>query len=171
MSNWLGALDDSLSQGDVVRPVPLPVAAFEMQTLQSTVFKGNRPGYVVEASPKADHNDIFTILARGPVGPVVVLSHSCELDKEQKKGRVIVTHVRTASKLAPDGWARVVQRERLALIPLPGVPELGDCYADLREMTTVDRRFLALNTRLASMGPSLLAVLQQHVAGYFSRDR
>ena len=55
-------------------------------------------------------------------------------------------------------------------MPLPGVPELGDYYADLREMTTVDREAVLLRERAASASEHGRNQIQQHLVLYFLRN-
>jgi len=70
-----------------------------------------------------------------------------------------------------DGRDVILTGQKLAFIPLPGVPDTGDAYADLRSMVAVDRRFVEIGTRrLATMTDVGVSELQARLTGFFARD-
>jgi len=169
MSAWRGTLEPNLSQGDIVRGVPIGSVVVPLTKLTARSFKGGISGYVIADGVAPDENGLFQLLARGPVADVVVLSHSCELDKNESKRRVIVAMVSPLSTLHPDARATVAARGRISLVRLLDVPGLGDCYGDLRTATNVDRRHVAAGDRIASMTEDAVVELRESIAGYFAR--
>jgi len=54
-------------------------------------------------------------------------------------------------------------------MPLPGVPQLGDYYADLRCLMWLDRKIVDQNKRIASMSEEGVLRLQAQLIGFFTR--
>lgn len=167
---WQAKLEARLSQGDILKDVPNGLVVFPVQLLHKRDMKGIGEAHVVDPAARPDSNGWHRFLARGPIAPVIVLSHSCELDKNEGKGRVVIAQVSPASQLTPENRDAVFQRQRISLFPLLGVPTFGDCYADLRTTTSIDRRHLDESKRVASATPTTITILQQHVAGFFVRS-
>lgn len=160
---WIG-LEDQLSQGDLVSGVPLALPAVPFQPLERfTAPRG------VEAWRGSDRADIDLCLARCRVSTVVVLSHSCDLDKKRKKRRVLVAPVRVVADLPDETVGTAFGDGAYALVPLRNPPNLGDAVADLRLMTTVDRRTIDDGDRLVSMGPAGVQDLQTRLVVFLTR--
>ncbi len=89
---WEATPDLRLSQGDVITYVPVVVASHRL--VQLTAEKGGDlwRGSNQWAPPERD-SGVANALARGRLGAVVVLSHDCELDKNEKNARVVVAPV------------------------------------------------------------------------------
>jgi len=106
-------------------------------------------------------------IARGVESAVIVLSHSCEIDKEERKARVLVAPVRAASTLTDATREKVFAGQRYSFVPLLAVPVLGECYVDLRNLLSVNKN--ALVDRIASMTPDGIETLQTRLIGFFTR--
>lgn len=164
MSWWTDQPDARLSQGDVLRDIPIASAVHPLVAVRYRDGKGgNRFWYPAAVDDKAQ------LIAKGSVGLGIVLSHSCDLDKNESKGVALVAPVRLAANLAPEHWLNVMAQRRRSLLPLPDVPSNGDCYADLRMMTFVDRRFLTADNKLASMTEAATERLQNQLFAFFVR--
>lgn len=165
---WLEQLETDLSQGDICAEVPVAPTVFALTKLRKGTYRGVGEAYKPDPECPPDGNRRFQLLGRGPVTHVVVLSHSCELDKNESKGVVTIAQVLSTGHLGDSQRDSIFRRERLAFMPLPDIPGLGDCYADLRTTTGVLRSHLA--TRIASMAPDGRSILRQSFLGFFLRD-
>ncbi len=63
----------------------------------------------------------------------------------------------------------VLAQKRHSKMPLPGVPSLGDCYADLRMTTAVNRDHLDVKKRLASLSEAGVGRLRLQLIAFFTR--
>jgi hypothetical protein len=97
-----------------------------------------------------------------------VLSHSCELDKPQNQ-RGQVAPVMPLEGLSPEHQSEIVRGANYAHMYLPDVPTLGDCYVDLRVLSTVDTRSLRTRSKVASMTDEARLRLHVHVFAFFTR--
>jgi hypothetical protein len=163
---WLQNLAAELSQGDIVHGVVVGLPVHPAVHLQKTTVKGNQQVWS-PGSPNPDSNGILRLLAEGRECDVLVVSHSCEIDKKDRKKRVLIAPIATADRLSTSREAVFEQREP-ALFPLLDVPQLGDCYADLRLIHPVDRGFLRNEDRLASMTEEGVVRLQAQLVGFFT---
>lgn len=164
MTWWANRLEERLSQGDVFSDVPAVTAAHPLTSVTYSDAKGGKrlwhPSAVSEKSQ---------IIAKGPVGLVVVLSHSCELDKKERKGLALVAPIRSAAALESEHWMHLMTQLRRSLLPIPDLPSHGNCYADLRMMTSVDRRFLKDDSKLVSMNEEAVRRLQNQLFAFLVR--
>jgi len=167
---WAQELDPRLSQGDLLNMVPVSRLISPLRFLKKQTIKGGRIARLDAGSFSPDSNGVGEFLSRGIMCPGIVLTHSCELDKGNKRVLVQVAPVQGASKLEAPAREAVFSRQRYALLPLPGVPEWGDCYADLRQIATVDSSLIQLEDRLASATESGRRHLQEHLVTYFLRS-
>ncbi|HMR73967.1 MAG TPA: hypothetical protein PKD61_02615 [Polyangiaceae bacterium] len=117
-----------------------------------------------------DSNGMAHWLARGKVQHILVLSHSCELDKMHRKALVLVAPIaRLSSVSSPEDRRRILEQKRRAFLPLPDLPGLGDCYADLRASHAIDRTTVDLLERMASLTDQGAQRLGAQVIGFFTR--
>ena len=147
--------------------LPATVAVFPKQTVKQKAFQGAVNAWVPNDEIGPDGMQVF--LAKGRVCAAIVCSHSCELDKDERKSRVLVAPVMSASGLKVDVWEIIANQRRRSLMPLPALPKLGDCYADLRMLQAVDRRYLDEGQRLASMSTEAVNRLQLQLVGFLVR--
>lgn len=166
---WLDVPDPRLSQGDVVTGIPFAALAYPPTHVHKQVVKGGLAAWV--ETPEEQRKPAGYFVAKGKRSALVlVLSHSCELDKNERKGRVVVCEASPADRLQGEARDVVFAQRRRSLMPLPGVPELGDYYADLRTIQTVDRRIVETGTRASSMTDEARLRLQTQIAAFFARD-
>ena len=159
---WLPALNtEGLSQGDVALVLPVAVSTFPSKRLQRGTGKGG-----LEIWTPTQDQAKNTFLFEGGEYNAIVVSHSCDLDKKEKKGRVLIAPMRPLDTLSDDDKTTVLAQERVALMPLPDV---GGYYADLRLISTTSRAFLGDDRRVASMSPAGVQRLQVQLAQFFLR--
>lgn len=164
---WLQNLATELSQGDVVRDLVVGLPVHVPVYLQKKTLKGNEIVWA-PGSPQPDHNGVLRLLAEGRRCDVLVISHGCEIDKQDRKKRILIVPIAPADRLSSSREAVFAQRD-YALFPLPEVPTLGDCYADLRLIHPVDRGVLREQDRAASMTDEALLRLQAQIVAFFTR--
>jgi len=82
---------------------------------------------------------------------------------------VIVAPIKPLSSIDDATSAKVLEGKVFALAPLPGVPNLGDCYIDFRSLTAIDREAALAAVRLASVTPEAERFLQARVVAFFTR--
>src|SRR5262245_28894341 len=122
MTWWRSQLNpEGLSQGDVIEPVPVAVPVVPPTRLKRTTAKGDAEVWRATTDEEQRHW-LFT----GQAAYVLVVSHSCDLDKNEKKGRVLVAATRRLDDLDDATRSRVLAQGRRSLMPLPAIPELGD---------------------------------------------
>jgi hypothetical protein len=170
MSWWLPDLQPALSQGDVLLDCVAGAAVVHpRQAVKRASLAGAADAWVVDPAETPDQNDILTLLAKGRISAALVVSHSCELDKGERKARVHVAEVRPMASLQPDARERIMSQSRISLMPLPDLPTLGDCYADLRTIGGIDRRAALAAPKVASMTDAAVARLQAQLVAFFTR--
>lgn len=108
-------------------------------------------------------------IARGRVARVLVVSHSCELDKKDD-ARVLVAMTAPLS-VVQDSAKRVaiLNQKRRAFMPLPGIPGEEDHYADLRTISYVERKLILDSSREQSMTEEAVVRLRAQLIEYFTR--
>jgi len=168
---WATGLHEKLSQGDVIAALPIFLSSTPVQPLRHATMKGGVSGWMAASSPVRDRDGREHFLGVGRITPAVVLSHSCELDKEDRgKRRVTVAPIAPISSVGdPAVQEAILAQGVTASMPLPEIPSLGTCYADLRSMTTLDRRVVDAAERLASMTPEAERRLQAQLVAFLVR--
>lgn len=167
---WLSPTEEPrLSQGDIIVAAAFVKALYPLSFLVRSSIKGQGSLWVESPERKEDSNGFFHCLGRGSLAAALVLTHSCQLDKPEKGGRVILAPVRSASKLS-ENRTDVMAGSKIAFVPLPDVPELGDCYADLRSMMALDREVVKAYVRLAAMTADAQKALHERLVGFFARE-
>jgi hypothetical protein len=166
---WAAAPDPRLSQGDVFpADIPLTVPAAPSVALAKFTAQGGKPAWLEAAAWQPDANGVGHCLSRGKLLGAIVVSHSCDLDKPKAKTRVIVAPISPAASLQ-GGWDAVLAGKRFALVALPATPTLGDCYTDLRNLTSLDLGALDLTRRVAQLSPDGINDFHRRLIGFFLR--
>jgi len=129
-------------------------------------MKQGASGWMETATPILKDN-LIRMIAAGKLRPALVVSHSCEIDKG--KQRVLVAPVDLLSTLEVAHQTKILALKSFAHMPLPEVPGLGHCYADLRAITAANAEAVRAAVRLGSMRPDALSNLQARLAGFFTR--
>lgn len=116
---------------------------------------------------KTDSTGLY--IARGRVTRVLVVSHSCEIEKKDD-ARVLVAMIAPLISVQDAGKrAKILEQKRRAFMPLPEVPGLGDCYADLRTISYVERKLILDSNREFSMTEDAVIRLRAQLIEYFTR--
>jgi hypothetical protein len=167
---WLPSPASVLSQGDIIVDVPIGTVTNPVKYLQKAALKGNSPGGWQESLKfKPDHNGMGNYLAHGRLARVIVLTYGCEVDKDKKKHRIVVAAVNAISNLSSEEQEIVMGQSAFHSMPLPGIPVLGDHYADLRLTTFLPKEILETGNRVASMTDEGVLRLQAQLIGFFTR--
>ncbi|MBI4190299.1 MAG: hypothetical protein HY525_07140 [Betaproteobacteria bacterium] len=171
-SEWWGEqVESDLSQGDIVANLPIFLLVSPLKYLRHTNLRGNTPGWMDSDSPVVDRDGRTRLHAIGKSLPGLVLSHSCELDKrDRRKRRVIVAPIvpiGTVSDVALRD--SILAQAQYASMPLPDIPGLGTYYADLRSIVTLDRDIVDKGKRLASMTELAQKRLWAQLVAFFLR--
>jgi len=165
------AEEPRLSQGDVLTGVHFAGLLHPLEP----VVKNSVQGHGSTWKPCAwtpDRQGYCHCVARGRVASALILTHSCTLDKPANRSRVVIAPLSVLVDHVTDPAIRdnIMAGGNIAMVPLPAVPTLGDCYADLRLMTAVNRDVLdEKNSRIATMNDVGVNVLQEKIAGFFVR--
>lgn len=173
MDWWRRELNpEGLSQGDILSDVLVGSAHDPRAYLgRDVTTKGTKKVW-----PEAPTFDTFKTdqtgyyIARGRQGYGIVLSHSCDLDKGRDKSGVLVALVSPMSQIQnPTQRNSILAQRHFAFLPLPDIPGLGTCYADLRRINYVARKSIQNESRLASMSADGATRLHAQLIGFFTR--
>lgn len=170
---WASSLNSKgLSQGDVIATVPIcspqhPITYLSRDTrsIKGRVFWPESE----KLEPfKTDRTGL--LISRGPLIQALVISHSCELDDKPDVGKVLVAPIAVLDERVPvERRGDILAQKRRAFMPLPGIPDFGDCYADLRCICFLDRKFIPDSHRQFSMTDDALLRLQAQLIAFFTR--
>ena len=162
-----------LSQGDIVVDVPVGSTKVPLTFLATVGYTDKRQKTVwtqYDALQPMTHEPSGHWVMKGRVTRALVITHSCDLDDLQDTERVLVAPVWEATQISnPGDRERIVQSGRATFVGLPGVPGVGDCYADLRSICPLDRQLFGMAQRHCSMTEEAVLRLQAHIALYFTR--
>jgi hypothetical protein len=150
---WTPSLAEKLSQGDIVADQASVMSAVPPTFLKARSFKGGEPGWGVSPNPTEFEGRVH-MLATGSVRAALVISHGCELDKMEgnpRRHRVLLAPVFPIDSVENEHRQQILSQSNRALLPLPQVPTLGTCYADLRSIFASARASVDAAVRLASM--------------------
>lgn len=168
MSWWATTPVASLSQGDVIGNVPVAVVVHPLAALAKRDVPGQKGAWVPLEAWTPDRQEMGYALSKGRVIPVVVLSESCQLDKKETIGRVIVAPVFSAEKLREDERQLLWDQKRRSKLPLPEAPTIGPSYADLRLTTAVDLKYLDTANRVCQLNEQGVRRLQMQLLAFFT---
>lgn len=157
---------DQLTQGDVILSLPQGKLVSPVVYLRHASMKAGASGWMESPEPVLRGN-LFRMMAEGRVTSALVVSHSCEIDKG--KARILVAPVAIASTLAPEQKQKVFDLKSFAHVPPPAIPQLGDCFADLRSIGSVHADDVSAATRISSMTQGALLMLQARLVGFLTR--
>jgi hypothetical protein len=166
---WAARLEDRLSQGDILQPCPVGGPAQPPKFLRRGSTRSGGVN-IWEETPTwtADPDGVGIYLGRGRRLASIVLTHSCELDKPGT-GRVLIAPISPVDVLAPQHREDILAQRKLAFLPLPDLPTLGTCYADLRCVLNIDRKLAESEKRTASMTEDGRRRLHAQLIGFFAR--
>lgn len=168
---WLPEKFPNLSQGDVVARLPLGIPTSPLIHLSKKTLSGNQSAWV-EGPPNDDSESGFLLIKTRRLLSIV-LTHDCQLDKSKRKPRVQLAPVIELDRLNSEEKTLVINQRSLSQLVLPDIPQVGSCYADLKNIFTVDKGLIGDDTmRIASMTDQGKDRLQWQLIAYFvDRDR
>lgn len=169
MEWWSSTPDTRLSQGDILCAVPVGLVSHPAAFLTKRTAAGHGEGWFPATPPDPRPSGNAHFLAKGGWNPVLIVSHSCEIDKDRKKSRVLVCPVRDTTALPADAKSAIFEQRRRSAMPLPDVPNLGDAYADLRFIQVLDGSALDPATQIAQMSDAAVERLHKQLILYFTR--
>jgi hypothetical protein len=82
---------------------------------------------------------------------------------------VLIAPIGKIDLLSAETQSAVLQQRQIALMPLPDIPQIGSCYADLRLITPVSRDAIDNAVRAVSMTESARDRLHAHLVMFFLR--
>jgi hypothetical protein len=167
---WKPQVSEVLDQGDIFADIPLVLPVEPLLYLHKQQLKGGSPGYFASEEPKILKGGAPQFLATGRVATAMLLSHGCDIDKQNNK-RLTFVSVSPLSDLPPVDQERVAARTVVAMLYLPGVPLLGDAYADFRLIGTAPREMVDKKTRIASMQSAAQEWIHAHLFEFFVRKK
>jgi hypothetical protein len=169
---WLLDPRIEVSQGDVVADVPFSILVDPLTPLQFADGPKGKPAWMQCEKPVVHkRTQRVHVLAALKPRAGIILSHDCEIDKTKDRPRVMLAPVAKISELPEKTQAVVLEQRHLALVPLPGLKDLGDCFADLRGVTTVPSELVLSNQRLASMTDEARLRLHGYLVAFLLRKR
>lgn len=176
---WAPALNPKgLSQGDILANTPVGTAIVPVTYLGRNTWPKHdkasgtsKPYWPQELTMQLfPGDDTGLFIARGRMTRVVVVMHHCEMDDKPDAGRVVVAPIAPIERVTQEASrARIMAGGRRAFLPLPALPGLGDHYADLRSMASVDRKLLTDAQREFSMDGGGLVALRAQLIDFFTR--
>jgi len=165
---WQTTLPEDLDQGDIYRDVPFILPVSPLQPLGHVNLKGNKAGWEVQAAPRFDNQGHANYIAKGPTQLGMVLNYGCDIIKPTNK-RWILVPVSPLSKYPPGTHQTIQLQGQFNLFFLPGVPNVGDCVADFRIVTSLPREVVAPLPRLAGMTAAAREQLGARLVAFFLR--
>lgn len=167
---WLPSPTDVLSQGDVFIGLPIGCIGVPPKYLQKVGLKGNAPGGWQEVLEwKPDHNGVGSYLTRGKLASAIVLTYGCDVDKQRRTHRIVVAGVNAIASLSAEEQAIVMGQDAYHSMPIPGIPQLGDCYIDFRLTTFLPKEIVDSAKKVSSMTDQAVLLLQARLVAFFTR--
>jgi len=160
-----------LSQGDVIRDLPVWIASPPLVFLEKRILSGDRTVWLEPPESKPDDQGFSHLLIRARPFISIVLTHDCQLDKQKRRARVQLAATADIESLSAEERTKVMHQRTLSQLVLPDVPQLGTRYADMRIIFTVDKTLITGPMRVASMTDDAKDRLQNQIIAYFADRR
>lgn len=164
---WAENLESNLSQGDIVSAFPIGTLTHPVKYLKKGTFPKGQTGWLELNDPHLDGNSRTHYLAQGKILHGLVVSHSCDIDKN--KSCVLIAPLGKLDNLPEAHRQTVLSQTNIALLGMPNIPDFGDGYADLRNITVVPTDVIKSLNRSASMSKNALDLLQARLVTFFTR--
>lgn len=164
---WEAQLKAELSQGDVLQLVYLAAPGPATLFLKKGTAKNNIPAWFDSTTPQADPQGRYPVRQTATQIHAIVVSHDCDLDKG--KTRVLIAPVGSLDSQEPAIQEAIASRRFHSRLPLFALPTLGSCFADLRAIGGLDRRYVDTAKRIASMSKMGVEELQNQLIASFTR--
>lgn len=179
---WAPALNPrGLSQGDVLKEVPVGAPWVPLVYLSKTYFPRKMPeGPPKLYYPKRDALEPFhpvgdpagLFITKGRLCHALVINHNCDLDDADDTGRILLAPIWPLAFMGDankEQQQRIMEGARRTFVPLPNVPKVGDCYADLGSIAAIDRELFTEHQRECSMTDEAVVRLRMQLLSYFTR--
>lgn len=164
---WLDGPGEEFDQGDIFEGIPFLETVIPLEPLTGADVRGGIKGWV-PAKHMPEVGTTSKWLSQGRISRGILLNHGCDLDKPNTK-RCILAVVAPIGALPPDQHDNVKGQRSIPLMYLPGVPVIGDCFADLRVTASVPRELINKAPRVASMTEAARDRLMVQFIRFFTR--
>lgn len=139
-----------------------------LPTLRPEISQGD----VIDDIPVFDHDGLWTVKR---TARVVIVSHDCEMDKPNDRGRyVLVAEHRTPEDAGSGNWGNIKAGRGWNTFYVPAGAALGEGYIDFgrvhRVTQTTLREAIDNNKRLASMSNDGREAMVYAFASYLLHD-
>jgi hypothetical protein len=177
---------DLVSQGDIYLNMPSvvvearPLRVARLYVAGKAVLKpGARQTYGVHTEDGDEPNGGFhwtfeaggeEILVRAHITMAIVLSHDCEIDKDDRHRTLAI--VRPLIEVQPEHRDGLLRGHQLSAFPLEAqdeAPEMIQSFVDFRRVTTVRPLLLQQSPRYASLALEVRRALAEHYWNYLHR--
>lgn len=163
-----------LSQGDILVDVPVAATKVPLTFVSHAGFKDSRGKTIwtqYDALQPMKDEPSGHWLAKGRITRALVLTHSCDLDDLKDSERILVAPIAEIKQVtsSEEDRQRIMQGARSNYVALPGVPGVGNCYADLRSICPLDRFLFSAGSRMCSMTDDAVAILRAQLIVHFTR--
>ena len=166
---WTAKPREDLSQGDILEHIPIVLAPMPLQYVKPQQFKGGITGWVKSDVPFKDKGGRVTLFSAGFVSLAIIISHDCDLDDQGSSKSVLVARVELIDAAPPEHRPVIISQENLPRMFLPEVPAIGNCFANLRSIATVERAAVNGAKRIASMSDDARIQMQARLVAVFTR--
>jgi len=166
---WAAAVSADLSPGDLLVGALVGASVFPTVPLKSKTYKAGETAW--SATPWSSSGDgRGHFLANGRMTSVMVISHSCEIDKQDGTKSVLVAPAFPMTNLQSDHQAVVRNGERHAFLHIPEVTgQAPESYVDLRSIAYLPRPMINALKRVASATGVGQNRLEAQLIGFFTR--
>jgi hypothetical protein len=159
-----------LSQGDLIGLAP---SHYSHDLAYMVKIDANPVRFQLRATrPQHMHDDqTHQANARGVRVAGIVLTHDCEIDKDDRvRASILLGLVRPLDGLREEDREGIRQNTRHRAFYLPANQHVeGESYLDLRRVTSVRREALEQLDRQAAMNEDGRSMLQEHLFRFFAR--
>lgn len=166
---WLPELRGDLSQGDVLGPLDYFSPFWPLKHLRHTPLRGNTVGWAESEERVKGKTGLFHVLGHTKAGPGIIVSHDCEIDKPNKGSRIQVAHIIELKDVPEELANKIRQQQSFRYMPLPGIPNFGDCAVDFRMITPFPADVVFEVPRVASLTDDARIRLQAAMWAFFTR--
>ena len=168
-SNWWATnIEVDISQGDIVSLFSFAVLNEPVKYLKKmNTLSNGLTGWTEQSNPAPDKKNAIHYLAKGKDLPGIIVSHSCDIDKNSKY--ILVAPIGHIDFLKPEVIRTIEDQSNIRLFGIPNNPNFGDGYADLRCITAIKSTVVKGLTRSASMTGQAQNLLQARLVEFFTR--
>jgi hypothetical protein len=158
-----------ISQGDIYSGIPFSAPAFPITHLKKETISGKRTAWMPGKPPdkQSESSPNFALFAYR-LGHGIIISHNCAIDKPHSHARILMAAVRDVSVLDARAQQSLREQRTRALLLLPGLKGVGDCFADLRTVTPIPREIVDQCPRTASLTDAAVLRLTTHLVTYLT---